>query len=218
MGYISLRWVAEAFERYRKRGPGDTIMGKQVVFSDHHYLAALLHIYTGTFPPERIAEISGLAPEELYLQRSQVDFMSLVDYLRTRFSEWFREHLLMRDFALEEYGRMALEYLHLEEQVRSQIRIPLLHQLKHLCYELEDRLSGGKLLAPYDESLFRRLLLFFLSAEALRPTLSSRLVHKAKETGERAYPAQFSRLELPEKTDFSEELFRHLKETFEQRL
>ncbi|HIE33138.1 MAG TPA: hypothetical protein EYP81_03720 [Thermodesulfobacteriaceae bacterium] len=218
MTYFTSRWVTEAFERYRKRRPQDTIMGKQVIFSDNHYLAALLHIYTGTFTLERIAELAGLGLEELRFQRSQVDFMSLVDYLRTRFSEWFREHLLMRDFALGEYGRLALEYLHLEEQVQSQIKIPLLNQLKNLCYELEDKLAGGKLLAPYDESLFRRLLLFFLSSEALRPTLSSRLVNQAKEAGERAYPGEFSRLELPEKTGFSDDLFKHLKETFEERL
>jgi len=218
MSYFTPGWVVGALERYRNRRPQDTIMGKPIIFSEHHYLAALLHIYTGTFPLERIAELSGLDLEELRFQRSQVDFMSLVDYLRTKFSEWFREHLLMRDFALVEYGHLALEYIHLEEQVQSQIKIPLLNQLKNLCYELEDKLSGGKLLAPYDEALFRRLLLFFLSAEALRPTLSSRLVNQAKEVGERAYPGQFSRLEFPEKAGFSEKLFEHLKESFEARL
>ncbi|MBX6422874.1 hypothetical protein [Thermosulfurimonas sp. F29] len=211
MGYFTSAWVEAALERYRRRGPQDTIMGKPVAFSDRHYLAALLHIYTGTLSLERIAAVAGISPEDLRLQRSQVDFMSLVDYLRTRFSEWFREHLLMRDFALAEYGRLALEYIHLEEQVQSQIKIPLLNQLKNLCYELEDKLAGGKVLAPYDEALFRRLLLFFLSSEALRPTLSARLINRAREAGERAYPGEFERLEIPEKEGFPEELFRHLK-------
>ncbi len=213
MAYFTSTWVEAALERYRRRGPQDTIMGKPVAFSDRHYLAALLHIYTGTFSLERIALLAGISPEDLRFQRSQVDFMSLVDYLRTRFSEWFREHLLMRDFELAEYGRLALEYIHLEEQVQSQIKIPLLNQLKNLCYELEDKLSGGKRLAPYDEALFRRLLLFFLSSEALRPTLSSRLVNRAKEAGEKAYPGEFARLELPEKEGFSENLFYYLKES-----
>ncbi len=212
MYFFTAEWVEAALERYRRRQPDDTIMGKKVVFSDRHYLAALLHIYTGSFSLEGIAQLSRISLEELLFQRTQVDFMSLVDYLQTRFSEWFREHLLMRDFELAEYGRLALEYIHLEEQVQSQIKIPLLNQLKNLCYELEDKLSGGKRLAPYDEALFRRLLLFFLSSEALRPTLSSRLVNRAREAGERAYPGEFARLELPEKDGFSESLFRYLKE------
>ncbi|RUM86915.1 MAG: hypothetical protein DSZ24_07420 [Thermodesulfatator sp.] len=211
--FFTAGWVAEALERYRRRGPQDTIMGKKVVFSDRHYLAALLHIYTGTFGLEALARLANLPLEELLHQRSQVDFMSLVDYLRTRFAEWFREHLLLRDFELPEYGLLALEYLHLEEQVRAQIRIPLLHQLKYLREELEDKLSGGKTLAPYDERQLRRLLLFFLSVEALRPSLCGRLVNRTRETAERAYPGEFSRLELPERGDFVESLYRYLEES-----
>ena len=138
--------------------------------------------------------------------------MSLVEYLQTLFAEWFREHLLMRDYHPAEYGRIALEYCHLEEQVRSQIRIPLLDQLKYLCYDLEDRLLGGKRLLPYDENLFRRILFFFLAAESLKPTLSSRLVNRARDLAEKAYPGEFSRLELPSPEGFSEKLYQYLEE------
>ncbi|QJA06912.1 hypothetical protein FVE67_08980 [Thermosulfurimonas marina] len=211
--FFTAGWIEEALERYRRRSLQDTIMGKKIAFSDRHYLAALLHIYTGTFRLESLACLAGLSLEELLHQRSQVDFMSLVDYLRTRFAEWFREHLLMRDFTLPEYGLLALEYLHLEEQVRAQIRIPLLNQLKHLCEELEDKLAGGKTLAPYDERQLRRLLFFFLSAEALKPSLCGRLVNRTREAAERAYPGEFSRLELPEKEGFAESLYRYLEES-----
>lgn len=210
--FFTAGWIEEALERYRTRSPQDTIMGKRVVFSERHYLAALLHIYTGTFTLETLARLAGLSLEELLRQRAQVDFMTLVDYLRTCFAEWFREHLLMRDFALPEYGLLALEYLHLEEQVRAQIRIPLLNQLKYLCEELEDKLAGGKTLAPYDERQLRRLLLFFLSVEALRPSLCSRLVNRTREAAERAYPGEFSRLELPAKEGFAESLCHYLEE------
>jgi len=132
--------------------------------------------------------------------------------LRIKFSEWFREHLLARDFSEEEYGRLALEYVHLEEQVQAQIKIPLLNQLKQLCYELEDRLAGGKRLSPYDEALFRRLLTFFLVAEGIRPTLSSRLVNRAKSAGAKAYPGEFVRIPLPKKEGFKEAFLGHLEE------
>lgn len=212
MKYFTSHWIEGALERYRRRSPKDTIMGKRIAFSDQQYLAALLHIYTGTFSLEGIARLAGLSLEDLLFQRSQVDFMSLVDYLRVRFSEWFREHLLGRDFELEEYGSLALEYIHLEEQVQSQVKIPLLRQLKYLCYELEDLWAGGKRLAPYDEALFRRLLHFFQAAEGLRPTLSSRLVERAQAIGEKAYPGEFIGLTLPEKEGFREAFFEHLEE------
>ncbi|HFC97661.1 MAG TPA: hypothetical protein ENJ40_04265 [Thermosulfurimonas dismutans] len=212
MAYLTVTWVEGALERYLRRRPEDTIMGKKIAFSPRHYLAALLHIYTGCFSLGRIARLAGLSEEELRFQRAQIDFMSLVDYLRTRFAEWFREHLLLRDYHPAEYGRIALEYCHLEEQVRSQVRIPLLDQLKHLCYDLEDRLSAGKGLPPYDEHLFRRLLFFFLAAEGLKPTLSSRLVNRARDLAERAYPGEFSRLELPSPEGFSEKLYQYLEE------
>jgi hypothetical protein len=104
--------------------------------------------------------------------------MTLVDYLKTKFSEWFRETLLMRDFCLEEYADIAWEYTKLDEMVQSQIKIPLLERLKHLTYACKDCLAAGKTLDTYDLNVFRRLMSFFLLAESIRPTLSSRLVRE----------------------------------------
>ncbi|NPA49992.1 MAG: hypothetical protein GXO20_08430 [Thermodesulfobacteria bacterium] len=193
--FLAAKWVGEALDRYHHRPPRATIMGKRIIFSNYHYLAALLHIYTGTFNLSQIAELANLPLEELKFHRDQLDFMTLVDYLKTRFSEWFRETVLMRDFSLEEYADIAWEYTKLDEMVQSQIKIPLLERLKHLTYACKDCLAAGKTLDTYDLNVFRRLMSFFLLAETIRPTLSSRLVK------EKALPVAEKSLEIePYKT------------------
>ena len=166
----------EALDRYHHRPPRATIMGKRIIFPNYHYLAALLHIYTGTFNLKQIADLASLPYEELCFHREQLDFMTLVDYLKTKFSEWFREVLIMQDFSLAEYADIAWEYTKLDEMVQSQVKIPLLERLKHLMRTCEGCLAAGKTLDPYDLNVFRRLMSFFILAETLRPTLSSRLV------------------------------------------
>ena len=185
--FLAAKWVGEALDRYHHRPPRATIMGKRIIFSNYHYLAALLHIYTGTFNLAQIAELANLPLEELKFHRGQLDFMTLVDYLKTRFSEWFRETLIMRDFTLEEYADIAWEYTKLDEMVQSQIKIPLLERVKHLTYACRDRQAVGKTLDTYDLNVFRRLMSFFMLAEAIRPTLSSRLIKdKALPVAERS--------------------------------
>ncbi|AEH44826.1 hypothetical protein Thein_0952 [Thermodesulfatator indicus DSM 15286] len=174
--YLAARWIEEALDRYHNRPPRATIMGKRVIFSNFHYLAALLHIYTGTFKLTQIAEIARLPREELDFHREQLDFMTLVDYLKTRFSEWFRETIMMRDFSLEEYADIAWEYTKLDEMVQSQIKIPLLERLKHLYQACETCQRLEKPMDTYDLNVFRRLMSFFILTETIKPTLSSKLI------------------------------------------
>ncbi len=192
-------------------------MGKRIIFSNYHYLAALLHIYTGTFKLTEIAELAGLPLEELKFHRAQLDFMTLVDYLKTKFSEWFRETILMRDFALEEYADIAWEYTKLDEMVQSQIKIPLLERIKHLTYACRDCQAAGKNLDTYDLNIFRRLMSFFILAETIRPTLSSRLVR------EKALPVAEKSLEMEPYKNWArgnfpqdEELITHLIQTIKE--
>ncbi|WP_456433430.1 hypothetical protein [Thermosulfuriphilus sp.] len=177
--FLAAQWVAEALERYRNRPPKATIKGKRIVFSERHYLAALLHIYVGGgLSISHVANLAGLSIEELRFQRTQIDFLTLADYLKTKFSEWYREMLQLEDFSLEAYAAIAWEFNLLEEMVRSQIKIPLLHRLKILAYDIDDYLKGGKAPDEYDRRVFRRLFTFFRLIEAIRPTLTSRLLER----------------------------------------
>lgn len=193
--FLGAKWVVEALDRYHHRPPRATIMGKRIIFPNYHYLAALLHIYTGTLSLRQIAELCGLPLEELEFQRAQLDFMTLVDYLKTKFSEWFRETLMLRDYSLPEYAEIAWEYTKLDEMVQSQIRIPLLDRLKHLMQAGEECLACGRALDTYDRNIFRRLISFFMLAEEVRPTLSSRLIKdKAFPVAEKVFPEEVSGL------------------------
>lgn len=189
--FLAAKWVVEALDRYHHRPPRATIMGKRIIFPNYHYLAALLHIYTGTFNLQQIADLSDLPIEELKFQRQQLDFMTLVDYLKTKFSEWYRETLMLRDYTLSEYAEIAWEYTKLDEMVQSQIKIPLLDRLKHLMHAGQSCLKRGVELDTYDRNIFRRLIQFFMLAESLKPTLSSRLVKgKAFPVAEKSLPAE----------------------------
>ncbi len=189
--FLAAKWVVEALDRYHNRPPRATIMGKRIIFPNYHYLAALLHIYTGTFNLRQIAELADLPLEELKFQRQQLDFMTLVDYLKTRFSEWYRETLLLRDYTLSQYAEIAWEYTKLDEMVQSQIKIPLLDRLKQLMYAGKSCLEKGIELDTYDRNIFKRLILFFMIAETLKPTLSSRLVKgKAFPVAEKSLPQE----------------------------
>ncbi|GEM_PF-2425811 len=216
--FLGAKWVIEALDRYHHRPPRATIMGKRIIFPNYHYLAALLHIYTGTFNLGQIAHLSGLNIEELKFQRAQLDFLTLVDYLKTKFSEWFRESLLLKDFSFHEYTEIAWEYTRLDEMVQSQIRIPLLERLKHLTLAGKDCLEVGKELDSYDRNIFRRLMLFFTLAEELRPTLCSRLVKdKALPVAERSFPEALAPLKSwSSETLDSQEMVEHLVQIIQQ--
>ncbi|MBA2849498.1 hypothetical protein G4V39_09895 [Thermosulfuriphilus ammonigenes] len=177
--FLAARWVGEALERYRNRPPKATIKGKRIVFSERHYLAALLHIYVGGgLSLSQVANLARLPVEEVRFQRTQIDFLTLADYLKTKFSEWYREMLQLEDFSLDSYAAIAWEFNLLEEMVRSQVKIPLLHRLKILAYDIDDYLQGGKEPDEYDRRVFRRLFTFFQLIEAIRPTLTRRLLER----------------------------------------
>ena len=139
----------------------------------------MLHIYVGGgLSLSQVANLARLPVEEVRFQRTQIDFLTLADYLKTKFSEWYREMLQLEDFSLDSYAAIAWEFNLLEEMVRSQVKIPLLHRLKILAYDIDDYLQGGREPDDYDRRVFRRLFTFFQLIEAIRPTLTRRLLER----------------------------------------
>lgn len=122
--FLAARWVGEALQRYRERPPLATLKGKRIVFSEREYTAALLHIYMGLGQNlSDIAELAHLSMEHLSFQRSQVDFMTLVDCLKTRFTAWYREILVIEEFSLTEYSDISEEFLLLDDMVQTRISL-----------------------------------------------------------------------------------------------
>lgn len=214
MKYYTLEWIFSVFKVYQTK-KNFYIEKKQVSFKPKLFLLALLHLYQRKhFSLEDLSEFLSIKKEDILSQRSSFDFMHLVDLLRKEFASWFRDLLISRDFSEEIYETLAREFLLLEEQLRKQIQIPLLNQIKNLSYELEDQIKNGKLLSEDHEKVFFRILKFFDRVENFQESLCSRLVNRAKELVEKAYPEKveiFSKTYLTREETFKQSLKEELK-------
>ncbi len=178
--FLAARWIGEALQRYRERPPSATIKGKPIVYSEQEYTAALLHIYVS--PGKNLSKIADLAQitvEQLSTRRSQIDFMTLIDYLKTRFTAWYREILVIEDFFPAQYGDICREFLLLDGMVQTQIRVPLWTQLRQLGLSLGNKIETGLPIDPYQIGVFKRLLSFFAFIEMLRPNASQRKMQES---------------------------------------
>lgn len=214
MKYYTIEWIFSVLEIYKTKKVF-YIENKQVSFQPKFFLLALLHLYQKKhFPLEELAEILSINKEDILYHRGNFDFMYLVDLLRKEFASWFKDIILSRDFSLETYETLAREFLLLEEQLRKQIQIPLLNNIKNLNYELEDKLEIGKVLSKDDESVFFRILKFFDWVENFKESLCSRLINHSKELVEKAYPENikfFNKTPLTEEENFKQSLKEELK-------
>lgn len=186
MKFYSLEWINEIFKRYQEEKDSFFIEDKEVGFQPKYFLWALLHIYSKRDLPF-LGENLDIRDLEFVLQHQGFDFMYLVDLLRKEFAYWFREGIICRDFSEESYFILAQEFLLLEEQLRKQIQIPLLDQMKKLILDLEEIVEENKPLEKFDKEKFFRLLKFFNTVERLEKTKCSELVERAKNITEKAY-------------------------------
>lgn len=210
MKFYTVEWINENFKRYREKD-SLFIEDKEIGFEPKYFLWALLHIYSKKelyfLGKEKLKDL------EFVLEHQEFDFMYLVDLLRKEFSYWFRENILCRDFPNESYFILAQEFLILEEQLRKQIQIPLLDQMKKLILDLEEILEENKPLDNFEEKKFIRLLKFFDLVEKIEKSKCSELVERAKSTFEKAYNHSFYfDLPIPEisKDDFKAVLKKEL--------
>ncbi|MDI6789611.1 MAG: hypothetical protein QME44_02850 [Thermodesulfobacteriota bacterium] len=175
--FLGSRWVGETLQRYRERPPLATLKGKRIVFSEREYTAALLHIYMGRGQNlSEIAELAHLSMGHLSFQRSQIDFMTLVDYLKTRFTAWYREILVIKEFSLTEYSDISEEFLLLDDIVQTQIRVPLWTQLRQTGLSLQSKIETELSIDAYDLTFFRRLFTFFILVDRLRPDVCHQMI------------------------------------------
>ncbi len=212
MKFYSLEWISEVLKEYKKDTPF-FVEEKEVVFSEGHFIFALLHLFKkGLFSEKELSRLTGLSLNELEKQKSEFDFMYLVDALRKEFALWIRELILARDFSPAEYGVLAGEFHLFEEQLRKQIQIPLLDKLKKLVLDLEEALEKKEELKPDAKKRFKRLLLFFSAVESIEKSRCERLVNRAKKLYEKAY-GSLSLFKLPEVEKLLSELKLQLSKT-----
>ncbi|WP_038055476.1 hypothetical protein [Thermodesulfobacterium hydrogeniphilum] len=189
MNFYTVEWIKEIFKSYQEK-EDFFIEDKEISFEPKYFLLALLHIYNKKdflF----LCDFLNLNDLEKIKKDQEFDFMYLVDLLRKEFSYWFKENLLFKDFSEKNYFILAHEFLILEEQVKKQIQIPLLDQLKKFIMDLDEIIEKNNSLDNFEESKFLRLFKFFNIVEKLEPSLSSRLINRAKETAKKAYKENY---------------------------
>ncbi|PMP66286.1 MAG: hypothetical protein C0190_05730 [Thermodesulfobacterium geofontis] len=214
MNFYTLEWINEVFKRYQEEKSAFFIEDKKVGFQPKYFLWALLHIYSKKELPF-LSESLDIKDLEFVLQHQGFDFMYLVDLLRKEFAYWFRESIICRDFSEESYFTLAQEFLLLEEQLRKQIQIPLLDQMKKLILDLEEIVEENKSLENFDKTKFFRLIKFFNTVEKLEKTKCSELVDRAKNITEKAYKS-LKEFEFPLPPISQLEFKKALKEKFDK--
>lgn len=214
MKYYTIEWIFSILKEYQTKKVF-YIENKKVSFQPKFFLLALLHLYQKRhLPLEELSKFLSVSKEEILYHRSLFDFMYLVDLLRKEFAFWFKEMVISKDFSEETYETLAREFLLLEEQLRKQIQIPLLNNIKNLNYELENKIESGKVLSKDNENVFFRILKFFDWVEKFQESLCSRLVNKAKELVEKAYPEKaeiFDKIPITTEESFKQTLKDELK-------
>ncbi len=209
MKFYTLKWINEILTKYQLE-EGLFIEKKEVAFELKYFIWALLHIYQKKDLPF-LGESLNIEDLKSILVHKEFDFMYLVDLLRTEFAYWFRENLLYRDYPDETYFILASEFLLLEEQLKKQIQIPLLDQMKKLILDLEEIVEEKKSLENFDKKRFFRLIKFFNVVEKLEKTKCSELVDRAKNITQKAYHS-LEELEFPLPSLSKNEIKNTLKE------
>ncbi len=150
-----------------------------------HQIAALMHIYVGTFTLKEVSEIAGLSLKDLEELRTKASFMRLVDNFKKEYSYEFREALLINDYSIEEYETLAADYSMLDEMLQIQIKVPLFTQLRDLSQSLNSKEAYGLKIETYDLRVFTRPLHFFMFVEKYGQTLTTRILSDIKQVAEK---------------------------------
>ena len=184
--FLGQQWIKTSIIEYRQSNQTiSRLLRIRVQFPEKFFAAALLHIYLGTFSLEDITDLVLVTQEELTSQRTQIDFLILVDRLKVQFTRHFREKLTSNVYTPADYGAIAAEFAAFDEMTRNQIRVPLYIEMRELAGSIA-RKSEFDL--PIDRSIFRsfqKLFSFFVFEPNFMPVggkpLSREFSHIAEE-------------------------------------
>jgi hypothetical protein len=142
------------------------------MFPEKDLAAAAMHLYVGTFTLAEIANIVSLPSAKLAFLRTQIDFMTLVDSLKASFARFFRENLILNEYAPLGYVYIASEYAAFEELARNQIRVPLFKKMTELATSISEKERHQLSINSYDLRTFKKLFSFFVFEECFLQTLA----------------------------------------------
>jgi hypothetical protein len=164
--FLGYSWIQNCILEYRRgKRTLELLKGMNVVFPERHFAAALMHLYIGTFSLVEIARIVSATPAKLASLRTEIDFMMLVDTLKSSFARHFRERLMLNEYPPVDYISIAAEYAVLEELARNQIRVPLFKHMKQLANAISDKERHEMSIDLHDLISFKKLFSFFVFEE-----------------------------------------------------
>jgi hypothetical protein len=170
--YLGYTWIENAISEYRQgRGKFASFRGKQVIFAEKDIAAAAMHLYVGTFSLDEIASVISVPPAKLAFLRTQIDFMTVVDSIKASFARFFRENLILNEYAPVDYVYIASEYATFEELARNQIRVPLFKQMTKLAGSISEKERHQLPIDSYDLRTFKKLFSFFVFEECFLQAL-----------------------------------------------
>jgi len=171
--FLGRQWIEKSLSEYRHdKQIISRLLRKRVVLPEKLFAAALLHIYMGTLSLKAIAELAFVTQEELIFQRTQVDFMTLVDRLKIQFTRYFRQRLTADVYTPAQYAGMAAEYASFDEMTRNQIRVPLYGEMKSLGKSIAKKTDYDLPLDLAALRSFQKLFSFFVFEQNFLPGLA----------------------------------------------
>lgn len=171
--YLGCTWIENSISQYRQgRRKFSSLRGRQVIFPEKDFAAAAMHLYVGTFTLAEIAKMASLSSARLSFLRTQIDFMTLVDSLKASFARFFRENLILNEYAPLDYVSIAAEYSTFEELARNQIRVPLFKRMTQLAGSISKKEQHRLPIDSYDLRSFKKLFSFFIFEECFLQALA----------------------------------------------
>ena len=176
--FLYQQWLGQRLHEYVHEPRAQKLRGRKIVVTPRQYAAALMQAYFGRASLSWIAEHVGIPVQLLRQWRQEPQFLLIMDWSKSIFSNAIQENLILNDYSMAQYYSMAAEISLLEESLRLTVRMPLNQHFVKLGRSLMSGYQNDLDLNNYDLRLFRRLFLFFLSLEAHWPGKSCRCMNE----------------------------------------
>ena len=174
--FLYQQWLHHRLHEFVNSSRPPKLRGREIAMSLSQYGAALMQAYLGRASLTWIAEHVGIPVQLLRQWRQEPQFLLVMDWSKSIFSNAFQENLILNDYSVAQCYYIAAEISLLEESLRLSIRMPLYQRFAKLGRSIKSRHQNDLDLNNYDLRLFRRLFLFFLALEYHRPSAAHRRI------------------------------------------
>lgn len=176
--FLYHQWLHQQLQEYAHGSQPPKLRGRKIVMPIHQYGAALTQAYLGGNSLIWIAKQIGIPIKRMRQWRQDLQFLLVMDWSKSIFSDMFREKLILNDYSLAQYHTIAAEASLLEKSLSLSARSPLYRRFSKLGRRLISQHQNDINFNTYDLRLFRRLFLFFLCLEYHWPSEAQEQIKK----------------------------------------